>query len=176
MSTDLYAPCPCGSGKKFKWCCQPIHTEIDKAFRQHEAGQHEVALRTIEDVVTAHPTNPEAWGRKAQMLHLNGRAEEAEKALEEAFKLNKNYAFGFLLQGLFRQAEGEAVGAAMLFRKASELYAVDAGEQLSFLFEQIGNAELGRNHPVAARYALARLARIQPQNAQLQEAFQSIFG
>src|SRR5262245_40464038 len=176
MAIDLYAPCPCGSGKKFKWCCQPIHAEIDKAFEQHEAGQHENALRTIEAVVQAHSTNPEAWGRKAQLLHLNGRAEDAEKALEEAFKLNKNYAFGYLLQGLFRQAEGEPVGAMMLFRKASELYAQDAAEQLSFLFEQIGDAELGRNHPIAGRYALSRLTQIQPQNAQLQEAFKVTFG
>jgi hypothetical protein len=20
---DVYAPCPCGSGKKYKWCCRP---------------------------------------------------------------------------------------------------------------------------------------------------------
>jgi tetratricopeptide (TPR) repeat protein len=176
MSIELYASCPCGSGKKFKWCCQPIHAEIEKAFAQQEAGQHENALRTVEDVVQAHPTNPEAWGRKAQILHLNGRAEEAEKALEEAFKLNKNYAFGYLLQGMFRQSEGEPVGAAILFRKASELYPPDSAEQLSFLFEQIGDAELGRNHPVAGRYALNRLTQLQPQNAQLQEAFQNIFG
>src|ERR1051326_5822071 len=176
MAIDQYAACPCGSGKKFKWCCAPIHGEIDRAFQQHEAGQHENALRTMEAVVQAHPTNPEAWGRKAQLLHLNGKAAEAEQTLEEAFKLNKNYAFGYLLQGLFRQAEGEPVGAAILFRKASELYASDAAEQLSFLFEQIGDAELGRNHPVAGRYALARLAAIQPQNAQLQDAFKNIFG
>src|SRR5258708_1497840 len=129
MSIDLYASCPCGSGKKFKWCCQPIHGEIDKAFQQQEAGQHENALRTIEAVVQAHPANAEAWGRRAQLLHQNGRADDAEKSLEEAFKLNKNYAFGYLLQGIFRQSEGEPVGAAILFRKASELYAPDAVEQ-----------------------------------------------
>src|ERR1700738_1022386 len=47
MSPDPYASCPCGSGKKFKWCCQPIHAEIEKAFRQQENGQHEAALLTI---------------------------------------------------------------------------------------------------------------------------------
>src|SRR5262249_62300541 len=96
MAIDLYAPCPCGSGKKFKWCCQPIHAEIDKAFEQHEAGQHENALRTIEAVVQAHPPNPEAWGRKGPLLHLNGQAEEAEKALEEAIKPKKQYTLGDL--------------------------------------------------------------------------------
>ena len=29
MSLDLYSPCPCGSGKKFKWCCQHIFDDIE---------------------------------------------------------------------------------------------------------------------------------------------------
>jgi DNA mismatch repair protein MutL len=28
MALDQYSPCRCGSGKKIKWCCQPIHAEI----------------------------------------------------------------------------------------------------------------------------------------------------
>ncbi|MFL5341489.1 MAG: tetratricopeptide repeat protein [Gemmataceae bacterium] len=176
MSPDPYSSCPCGSGKKFKWCCAPIHAEIDKAFRQQENGQHEAALQTIEDVVKAHPENAEAHGRKAQLLHINQRLEDAEKELEAAFAINPNYAFGYLLQGLFRQSEGEAIGAVLLFRKAAELYAHDAVEQLSFLYEQIADLELKRNHPVAARYALQRVARLQPENDQLQQAFKNLFG
>jgi len=60
MPLDAYSPCPCGSGKKFKWCCQPIHVEIDKAFHQESEGQFEAALRTMEQVTTDHPGNPEA--------------------------------------------------------------------------------------------------------------------
>lgn len=176
MSPDPYMSCPCGSGKKFKWCCQPIHAEIDRAFKQQEDGQHEAALRTIDEVVKANSANPEVWGRKAQILHMNGKAKEAEEALEQAFKINPNYAFGHLLQGLFRQAEGELIGATILFRKAAELYAPDAYEQLGFLYEQIADSEMKRNHPVAARYALSRVARLQPQNAELQDAFNSVFG
>src|SRR5262249_29764293 len=115
-------------------------------------------------------------GRQAQLLHMNNRREEAEHALEEAFKLNPHYAFGYLLRGLFRQAEGEEMGAATLFRKATELYAYDAHEQLSFLFEQIANAELKRNHPVAARYALDRCRKALPESAELADAFESLFG
>ncbi|HEV3146468.1 MAG TPA: tetratricopeptide repeat protein [Gemmataceae bacterium] len=176
MTADPYVSCPCGSGKKFKWCCQPIHEKIDVAFRQQEAGQHEAAVRTLDEVVKEHPQNPEAWGRKAQLLHANGRRDEAEQALEEAFKLNPNYAFGHLLRGLFRQAEGEEIGAATLFRKATELYAYDAHEQLSFLFEQISNVELKRNHPVAGRYALDRCRKALPESAELADAFEDLFG
>src|SRR5438105_1463847 len=39
MTIDLYALCPCGSGKKIKFCCRDIAVEIDKVERLLEAGQ-----------------------------------------------------------------------------------------------------------------------------------------
>src|SRR5713226_7963784 len=101
MAFDPYASCPCGSGEKFKWCCQPIHVEIDKAFRQDAEGQHEAALRVMDQLTAEHGSNPEAWGRKAQLLYQNGKVDEAEAALQKAFEVNPNYAFGYLLRGMF---------------------------------------------------------------------------
>src|SRR5438445_7767515 len=94
MPLDPYAPCPCGSGKKFKWCCQPIHVDIDRAYRQDAEGQHEAALKIMADLVAAHPSNPEAWGRQAHLLYQNNKVEEAEKALDKAFECNPEYPFG----------------------------------------------------------------------------------
>ena len=91
---DPYASCPCGSGKKFKWCCQPIYAGINQAMQQEEHGQHEAALRTLGEVVRQHAGNPEAWGRQAQLLYANGKTEEAENALQKAFDLQPNYPFG----------------------------------------------------------------------------------
>ncbi len=175
MAIDPYASCPCGSGKKFKWCCQDIHEEIDRAFGQQQEGQHEAALRTMEEVVRKHPDNPEAWGRQAQLLSVNGRVEEAEQALEKAFALNPNYAYGHLLRGMFRQQEGELVGALMLFRKAVELYAADAPD-LGFLYQMIADIEMRLNRPVAARAALKQALHVEPANGELREAFDGAFG
>src|SRR5712671_4526435 len=102
MATDIYSACPCGSGKKFKWCCQPIHTQIDRAFTQHNEGQHETALKLMDEVVKEHAGNPEAWGRKAQLLYLNNRVDEAEAAIDKAFEISPNYAYGHLLRGTVR--------------------------------------------------------------------------
>src|SRR5262249_50741267 len=173
MSIDAYASCPCGSGKKFKWCCQPIADQIDKAFGQQNDGQHEAALRTIDELTQAHPGNPEAWGRKAQLLHLNGKTDEAEEALQKAFSINPDYPFGHLLRAMFRQAEGEVVGALILLRKAAELYAPDAREQLAAVYDMIADNELRRNRPVAGRFALARCVALQPGNAELRQSFEA---
>src|SRR5271155_3450843 len=120
MAIDAYAPCPCGSGKKFRWCCQPIHEDVAKAMRLEQEGQHEAALRTMDEVVAKHATNPEVWGRKAQLLYQQQKFDESEAALQKAFEQNPRYAFGHYLQGRFRHLEGEIAGALILFRRAAE--------------------------------------------------------
>ena len=176
MPLDAYAPCPCGSGKKFKWCCQPIHVEIDKAFQQEAAGQVEAALVTIEKVTVDHPTNPEAWGRRAELLYNAGRAEDAENSLQKAFDISANYPFGYLLRGSFRRAEGELPGALLLFRKAAEHYDPEATNLLGQIYALIFDCEMKLNHPVAARAAGQLALRYDPTAEDLQKGFKAIFG
>jgi tetratricopeptide (TPR) repeat protein len=176
MALDPYAPCPCGSGKKFKWCCQPIHVHIDRAFAQEAEGQHDAALRIMDEVLAEHADNPEAWGRKAQLLYQNGRVDEAEQTLDKAFALNPNYPFGFLLRGVFRQNEGEIPGALLLFRQAAEHYDPEAREALGQLYAMIGECELKLGHVVAARAALRQAVHHEPGNESLRQAVDETFG
>lgn len=176
MSLDPYASCPCGSGKKFKWCCQPIHKDIDRAFQQEREEQHETALRIMDEVTTAHPTNPEAWGRKAQLLYQNGRVEDAENALEKAFAINPNYPFGLLLRGLFRYHEDEWPGAVLLFRRAADAYDAEASDALAQVYELITDCELKLSRPVAVRAAMKISLRYRPDNEQMGEALKGYFG
>jgi tetratricopeptide (TPR) repeat protein len=173
MAIDVYAPCPCGSGKKFRWCCQPIQAQINKAFQQDEDGQHETAMRLMDELTREHATNPEAWGRKAQLLFENGRYDDAEKALDRALELNPNYPFGYYLRGSFRRAEGELPGALLLFRQAAERYDPEAREALGQLYALIGDTELKLNNPVAARMALQLAVRFEPR---YQQSFEQVFG
>src|SRR5947209_6814023 len=172
MTIDLYGPCPCGSGKKFKWCCQPIHVQINKAFQQDNDGQHEAALRLMDEVTAEHAGNPEAWGRKAQLLYENDRAEEAEKALDKALELNPKYPFGLYLRGSFRRAEGELPGALLLFRRAAEYYDPEARDALGQLYALIADTELKLNRPVAARAAVQLAVRFDPANQSYRQAME----
>jgi tetratricopeptide (TPR) repeat protein len=176
MALDAYSSCPCGSGKKFKWCCQPIHIAINRAFEQEGNGQHELALRLMDEIIAEHPTNPEAWGRKAQLLYQNQRSEEAESALQKAFDLNPNYPAGYYLRGLFRYTEGEIAGALLLFRKAADSYDPQALDLLADVYALIVNCEMKMNRPVAARAAIQIALRCHPSNTEVREAFDSLFG
>ncbi len=176
MPLDPYSTCPCGSGKKFKWCCQPIQAEIDRAFQQEAEGQHEVALRLMDEVIKNHPANPVPWGHRARLLYQNGRVEDAEESLRKAFEINPKYAFGHLLRGIFRYQEGEIPGALMLFRKAAEQYDPEAHDQLSQLYGFIADCEMRLNRPVASRAALRLVLRFDPAEMETRQQFEALFG
>jgi len=176
MALDPYASCPCGSGKKFKWCCQPIHVQIDRAFQQDAEGQHEVALRLMDEVIAEHPANPEAWGRKAQLLYQTGKVEQAEEAIQKAFEIAPQYPFGHLLRGMFRYQEGEIPGALLLFRKAAEYYDPAAQDLVAQAYGMIADCELRLNRPVAASAALRIVLRNQPSDVETREQFEAVFG
>ena len=172
---DPYASCTCGSGKKFKWCCQPIQAEISQVFALLEQGQAEAALRAMDVVTQQHADNPQVWGQKAQVQYLVGMPEDAEKTLDKAFELFPNYPFGFFLKASFRLNEGETAGALMLLRKSAELYDPNATEMLAQIHVDIFNSEMKLNHPVAARAALELAGRFQPGNEDIRKGLQSIF-
>ena len=176
MALDPYSQCPCGSGKKFKWCCQNIFVDIERAFEQEDQGQHETALRIMDEVVRKHPDNPEAWGRKAQLLFRAGRTDEGEEVLQKAFDLSPNYPWGLWMRAQLRLNEGEVQGALILARKAAEAYDPSAHDHLAPVFAFIAEAELNRNRPVAAHTALRILSRLAPGDPQLREVMQSAFG
>jgi tetratricopeptide (TPR) repeat protein len=176
MALDPYAPCPCGSGKKFKWCCQPIHVQITKAFQLDAEGQHEAAMRMMDDLAVEHSGNPEVWGRKAQLLYQMDKPDEAETALQKALDLNPNYPFGHYLRGRFRHFEGEIPGALILFRKATDLYDPEARDVLAQIYAQIAECELTLNRPVAARAALETAVHFDPTNDSLRKSLGEVFG
>ena len=176
MELNPYSPCPCGSGKQFKWCCQPIHRQIARVFALDEEGQHDAALNLMEDVLRQNPGNAEAHGRKALLLFQNEKAEDAEKALDEAFKINANYAFGYFLKARFRLYEGEIAGGLILLRKSAELYSPEAHEFLAMIQVEIFDCEMKLNHPLAGHAAAELALKHNPADENLRKGIAQVFG
>ena len=116
------------------------------------------------------------WGRKAQLLFQNDKAEDAEKTLDKAFELFPTYPFGFFLKARFRLYEGEIAGALMLLRKSAELYDPAAGDILAQLYIEIFDCEMKLNHPIAARTAAELAARFNPTNDSIRKGIATVFG
>lgn len=187
MPLDPFSPCPCGSGKKFKWCCAPYFGSVERAFEQDRVGQHEAALQTIQALTKSHPDQPPVWGYYAQFLYnLGGQqqteseqnryVEQAEEALSTALKLDPNFGMAHFLRGQFRQNEGELIGALLLFRKAAESYDPEARDQLAHVYELIFRNEMMLNRPVAARAALERAVQFAGGDPEARQQFDALFG
>jgi tetratricopeptide (TPR) repeat protein len=176
MALDPYAACPCGSGKKYRWCCEPIDRDLRRAFEQEANGQHDAALRIIDEVLVAHPGNPQGFGQKAELLYKLSRMEEAEAALEKAFAINPNYPYGLLLRAIFRFQEGEIPGALLLARRAAEAYDPQAHDYLTQIYGLIFECEMAMNRPVAAREALRRMIHYAPAEQEFRDRFEAVFG
>ncbi|MCA9229743.1 MAG: SEC-C domain-containing protein [Planctomycetales bacterium] len=55
MALDPYSPCPCGSGKKLKFCCADLATEIEKVQKMVDGEQPHAALRHVERLLEKQP-------------------------------------------------------------------------------------------------------------------------
>jgi tetratricopeptide (TPR) repeat protein len=176
MPINAYDPCPCGSGKKFKWCCQPFYGDIERAFAAHANGQHDTALKILKELTEQHGANPEVWGKYAELLWENQREEEAEAALRKAMEVNPHYAFGHFLQGMFRHSEGENRGALLLYRKAANACDPESKALLAEIYSSIGQCELLSRNLLAARAAWEIALRLAPDAEELHERFEAYFG
>jgi tetratricopeptide (TPR) repeat protein len=176
MAQDPYEPCNCGSGKKFKWCCQPIFVHINRAWEKELSDQHDLALQVMDELVREHEGNPEAWGQKARLLLAQNKVEEADAALQKAFDLNPNYPAGLALRARLRFEEGEAAGALLLARRAVEAYHPDARLPLAEVYLIIFECEYRFNRPLAARAALRLATRFAPGEEGVRKSFESLFG
>lgn len=71
MSYDPYADCPCGSGKKIKFCCHAVISDMQKVSRLRE-NQPSRALQILEGLSEAHPTNLWVASVRARLLMDSG--------------------------------------------------------------------------------------------------------
>lgn len=82
-AVDPYSPCPCGSGEKYKWCCQKAETYVERAMRLERNGQNEAALAALNEGLAKVPGSPWLTLRKAILLSALDRMDEAGPVVDE---------------------------------------------------------------------------------------------
>lgn len=173
---DAYQPCPCGSGKKFKWCCQAFYGEIERASQLWHNHQHEAAINLMEKLSQTHPTSTEVWGRYAEVLINAARIEQAEAALDKAMELNPRYVRGLVLRAGLRHEEGDLDSALRLYRQADEYCPVDAPEIRGPIALNIAKLEWLRLRPLASLAALDIAQRLRPDDQNARDLYNRYFG
>jgi tetratricopeptide (TPR) repeat protein len=170
MSVDIYAPCPCGSGKKIKFCCNSISEEMDRIARLMEGNQPRVALQQLGILDRKHPRN--AWigtTRAMLMMDLNedSAARDLLKQILEIFPDNE-LAIVLYAVAMIRCDGHEAAKKAIhrAFQKGAKKLPSMVCDIASSLARE--HAEAGRL--LAAREHLALALRLAPEDRR-QELF-----
>ena len=68
MSVDKYAVCPCGTGKKIKFCCNDSVSELDAVLSMVDGGQVVPALDQLSSILQEHPTAAWALAIRGRLL------------------------------------------------------------------------------------------------------------
>jgi tetratricopeptide (TPR) repeat protein len=114
---DPYAVCPCGSGQKFKWCCQKMESYADRAQRLYETGQIEGALEVLDEGLRKEPANAWLLIRKALIQIREGMADEAKSTLRRLLERQPQHVAALsLLTRCVLETEGPVAGIAQLQR------------------------------------------------------------
>jgi tetratricopeptide (TPR) repeat protein len=157
---DPYAPCHCGSGQKYKWCCQSVEPYIERSQRLLDNGQHELAINPLVEGLAKVPDNVSLLLRKALVqLHLN-LAEPAGETLRHLLRINPGHLGGsILMTRLVLDTEGPPAGAAQ-FQQALSASRPEDRPGLASLASFLGSSLARSGYPAAAIKHLELAARL----------------
>jgi hypothetical protein len=80
MPFDSYSPCPGGTGKKIKFCCPELLSELQKIERMLGGEQYLACLKQVERLEQSHPSKACLWSAKTMLLRAMERIDEAQAA------------------------------------------------------------------------------------------------
>jgi tetratricopeptide (TPR) repeat protein len=114
---EPYSPCPCGSDKKFKWCCQKVEAYAERGHRLEDNGQHDAALLAYDEGLAKVPRNPWLLLQKSVLLIELQRLDEAKKCAATVLQSQPDHlGAASLLCRLVLATEGPVAAVAELQR------------------------------------------------------------
>jgi tetratricopeptide (TPR) repeat protein len=148
-SVEPYSPCPCGSGQKFKWCCQKVETYAERAQRMVENGQYEAALKPLSEGLAKYPDNPWLLTRKALIEIQLKQIEPAKASLRALLKKDPGHLGGNILMiRLELETEGPPAAAAQ-FQQGLSAMAAEQRRSLAPLALFLGVSLCRSGFPIA---------------------------
>lgn len=163
---EPYAPCPCGSGEKFKWCCHKVEADAERAQRLFDNGQVDASLAALDEGLRKAPDNPWLSVRKALILSRREQHAAARDLLRRVVQKRPNHvgAHAFLVR-LVLLTEGPNAGAGQL-QQALAAVKPEARPSLWIAAEMVGGTMIEADHLPAAIAHLELAARLMPEETE----------
>lgn len=164
MAVDPYAPCPCGSGKKVKFCCTDLVGDIEKIHRMIEGDQPRAALRHAEQTLAKHPRRASLLDLKATLELALGEQDSARATIDEFLRVDPQNPSAHACRAmLLASTEGGRAAVAPL-QKALALIDREMPQRVFEAIGVVGRALLTQGHIVAAQAHLWLHAGLAPRD------------
>lgn len=119
MSIDQYALCPCGNGKKIKFCkCKDSVSLMDQVLNMVNGGQVVPALDRLKSIITEHPDAAWALAIRGRLLIGLGEHETLKDNAEHFIRLQPANPIALSQMAVVRLTEDNLPAAADLTLEA----------------------------------------------------------
>jgi tetratricopeptide (TPR) repeat protein len=164
MPVDPYALCPCGSGKKLKFCCSDLVGEIEKIHRMIEGEQPRAALRHVEQTLSNYPGRASLLDLKASLELSLEETDAARKTVEQFVKQHPESPTAHACEALLLAESGNAQGAVRSLQRALTFVERDMPLRVYEAMGAVGGSLLESGHVLAAQAHLWLHAALAPKD------------
>lgn len=162
MPVDPYAICPCGSGKKLKFCCSDLVGEIEKIHRMIEGEQPRAALRHVEQTLASHPGRASLLDLKATLELSLDELDAARETVTKFVAAHSDSATAHACQALLAAELHESKQAIESLQKALALVDREMPLRVYEALGAVGGSLLESGHILAAQAHLWLHAALAP--------------
>lgn len=159
MAFDVYKQCPCGSGKKLKFCCASIADEMAKATRLQDNHQGRLALQIAEKIQHEHPDRPWPYVLRATILLDENNIATAKSILHDLLQREPDHPFATGLFAMSSLAVDGLDNAKIPIYRALQRCTPVLPQLVSSLATTVSSILLNRGRFLAAREYLALAMR-----------------
>jgi len=141
---DTYDPCPCGSGKKFKFCCKPAYPDIIEAMALAEEGKTGKALKFMDEARKKIGETPEILCRYAIVYSFSDK-KKSDEYRNRCLELNPDHPRANYILGIDLKEKRKYREALEAYMRAVKNYPSGDRFHLNEVWNNIGTVyyELG---------------------------------
>ncbi len=162
MAIDPYSPCPCGSGKKLKFCCSDLATEIEKVQQMVDGEQPHAALKHVEQLLKKQPNRESLLDLYISLQLAMHDLDAARETIQVFLAAHPNNASAHAQAALLAASTETGTKAIGPLQDALEQLTDDMPLRVLEAIGAVGQALLMEGELIAARGHLLLYATIAP--------------
>lgn len=167
MALDPYAPCPCGSGKKLKFCCSDLAPDIEKVQRMIAGEQPHAAQKHVEFLLEKQPDRASLLDLQANLQLSLHEFDAARQTIDHYLAKHPKNAAAHAQRAVLLAASETGSNAVGPLQDALELLNDDMPLRVFEAIGAVGHALLIEGELIAARGHLLLYAGIAPEGDNL---------